>query len=317
MHTVQEVTDDEEDESEWAANAAALSTSGDTALDNPAVPEDISKGQLRGGCRFYCNLCGVTATSEAHLEAHYSGKRHQRTLANTQVNGTAGANEAARYSCPLCNVTATSEAHLEAHFRGKQHLRKLAAATGNTAALPTFHCTLCGITATSGEHLMSHFRGKQHQRRARIAGHSPPHMPAPYGALEHHRHHHAGPALMPATPPAPGSPCWPHHSNGYVADCMPMSPTAIAYGPPHEMVMAASKLHQMQAMMGPGDGWALQAAYGHHQPPPPPPPGWWPADRAYTMQDHHHHHHHHALHREWMMSHPGMRAVAMTGHAYV
>ena len=175
-------------DSAWAFGAAHQ---GSVEASDDGFPVDAAEAATDGELvvagaprnRHFCSLCGICATSEAHLEAHYSGKRHQKNLVN-MYRGAPPPSESAHFHCPLCNVSATSEAHLGAHFRGKQHIRKLAAVTGTSSGVPIFHCSLCNVTATSAGHLMAHFRGKQHRRKARISEYEDAAAAAEDGALE-------------------------------------------------------------------------------------------------------------------------------------
>lgn len=233
----------------WSALQPGSSAEHMFKANNPVFEDgEVAAGGVQAQ-RYYCNLCGINATSEAHLEAHYSGRRHQKNLAN-MYRGAPPPSETTRYHCPLCNVGATSEAHLEAHFRGKQHLRKLAAATGTSAVLPTYRCTLCGVTATSGDHLLSHFRGKQHQRKMQLAEQPPRNAQTPSEPF----------------PPAP-VPSWRQGRQQPLDGSRVMVPTIAPFSPVHIQPIMSSET------------WPMA---GYIPPPPPPPP---PSHHSWRRQD--------------------------------
>ena len=72
-------------------------------------------------------MAGCASAARAHgsrcraavLQAHFSGKRHQRRL------GGGGGGGGGLQACQLCRVTTTSGEHMALHLAGRAHQRKL------------------------------------------------------------------------------------------------------------------------------------------------------------------------------------------------
>ncbi|KAL0039591.1 hypothetical protein WJX77_002835 [Trebouxia sp. C0004] len=113
---------------------------------------------------FYCEVCGVFATSEEQLVMHNEGKKHKRTvalkelthghLAGTPTDSATGggvllaghqadsgdidierpASADQQLSCALCHVTAPTLEHLHYHLAGQRHRAQVQASQHKTEA---------------------------------------------------------------------------------------------------------------------------------------------------------------------------------------
>lgn len=143
-----------------------------------------SKGSEK---RWYCSLCGVSATSEGALNLHLQGKKH-KARETTEKEKTP---VASKWHCSLCQVSATSETLLKAHLLGKKHKSKEAklepdqnisnmnddsneksrevVGPGNTnvktEAINKWYCSLCQVSASSEKNLDDHLQGKKHKAK--------------------------------------------------------------------------------------------------------------------------------------------------------
>lgn len=102
-----------------------------------------------------CDLCGVTASSEADLDMHRQGKNHKRRAREAEL-GHSG------FSCVICSVLASSQELLDAHMHGKKHLKKLQELEAQRAT-PT--CALCGLSFVDWAAKKQHELSPEHVAR--------------------------------------------------------------------------------------------------------------------------------------------------------
>ncbi|KAI5712939.1 hypothetical protein M8J75_012476 [Diaphorina citri] len=83
----------------------------------------------------YCHLCNVPISSPVVAKQHYTGKRHQKALANRQgenvpakskdsdasADSGQATQDSKKWFCHVCNVNSASEDQYEVHLSGKRH----------------------------------------------------------------------------------------------------------------------------------------------------------------------------------------------------
>lgn len=143
---------------------------------------------------FYCEVCGITATTFNALQVHFAGARHNKNLRKVgygnnfrsihEVRDPQLSNKILR--CLLCDVILT-EAEVSIHVGCTTHLNALeraedrfkdmdpdkwfVEATKVSFKTPKngYACTLCNITLPNFEGFQTHLQGKRHAKAVKIS----------------------------------------------------------------------------------------------------------------------------------------------------
>ncbi|XP_034668776.1 uncharacterized protein LOC117901916 [Drosophila subobscura] len=100
---------------------------------NPSA-ESLQEQRSARSIDFYCELCDLMLTSNAHADQHFQGRRH-RMVANklSKPNGLGHYNAEGRWvrtdnkwmNCELCDVSITSDSQMAMHMAGAKHRKRV------------------------------------------------------------------------------------------------------------------------------------------------------------------------------------------------
>ncbi|KAL8541758.1 hypothetical protein ACS0TY_002858 [Phlomoides rotata] len=150
-----------------------------------------------------CDICKVTTTSEATLNAHLQGSKHRsnfQSLKGSKIHAEdtrsssssdrppeipPNKNSRQEWTCDICKVTTTSEAMLNAHLQGSEHRSNCESLKGSRfhaedtrsssssdspPEIPPIKnsrqewtCDICKVTTTSETTLNAHLQGSKHR----------------------------------------------------------------------------------------------------------------------------------------------------------
>ncbi|SPP81774.1 uncharacterized protein LOC117584463 isoform X2 [Drosophila guanche] len=167
-------------------------------LSNGALQE-LQELRSARSVDFYCELCDLMLTSNAHADQHFQGRRH-RMVANklSKPNGLGHYNADGRWvrtdkkgmNCELCDVSITSDTQMAMHMAGAKHRKRVVDCyisghmevpfDGSGSALKPlgpyirksdifdinsgYYCDVCEIPLNHRKSAKGHMKGRLHKR---------------------------------------------------------------------------------------------------------------------------------------------------------
>ena len=166
--------------------------------DGDENDEDDEMEVPRQKMEFYCEVCGITATTFDALQVHFAGAKHNKNLRKVGYGNTFKSMHEVRdpqlsnkiLRCLLCDVILT-EAEVSIHVGCTTHVKALeraeerfkemdpdkwfVEATKLSIKAPKngYTCTLCNITLPNFEGFQAHMQGKRHMKAVKISSATP------------------------------------------------------------------------------------------------------------------------------------------------
>lgn len=178
-----------------------------TSVYGPSLPphefwdeddEDDEMEVPRQKMEFYCEVCGITATTFDALQVHFAGAKHNKNLRKVGYGNTFKSMHEVRdpqlsnkiLRCLLCDIILT-EAEVSIHVGCTTHVKALERSeerfkemdpdkwfvevTKLSSRPPKngYTCALCNITLPNFEGFQAHMQGKRHMKAVKISSATP------------------------------------------------------------------------------------------------------------------------------------------------
>ena len=159
---------------------------GDLESDEEESDSDDEENIPRLKMDFYCEVCGISATSFDALQTHFAGIKHNKNLRKLGYGNTFKSVHEVRdpklsgkiLCCQLCDVILTEAevsvhvgctAHVTALERAEERFREMdpdkwfvEVTKASNTCKNGYHCSLCQVTLPQFEAYQIHIRGKRH-----------------------------------------------------------------------------------------------------------------------------------------------------------
>lgn len=119
---------------------------------NSPDPDCVGFCRTPTATQFYCEVCGVFATSEEQLIMHNEGKKHKRTVALKELTQGHLSHHRADSAAALDASPGSSAVHMSPDMHQQHNGLGQAANEADTALL----CTICQAVMPSLEHMQYH-----------------------------------------------------------------------------------------------------------------------------------------------------------------
>lgn len=139
-----------------SSNALAASTPTPPLLPPPPPPPPPSQDcSVDEGPKYFCDVCGINATSPAQLTMHLSGRNHKIKCAKMSMHGCL--DHQLSTNANQIQLSIKSESPLEGTKKAKKDYSIYRTPSGN------FYCALCNLSVNSENQFVQHMASRKHK----------------------------------------------------------------------------------------------------------------------------------------------------------